>query len=147
MKNELIEDFRQLLRMFEREIGKINSSNSCYAVTQAQCHALIEVNLEGGISLNDLSKKLALDKSSVSRTVENLTKKNLINRTIPESNRRMVELNVSDEGGALCNKINNENNSYFKEVFKNISDQKLNIFLEVFKIITMNMNQLNHEKL
>jgi DNA-binding MarR family transcriptional regulator len=72
MKKAFIEQFRQILRDFGREINLQNSASCCRGISVAQCHTLLEIEKHREISVTDLARNLSLDKSTVSRTVDGL---------------------------------------------------------------------------
>ncbi|HBF35883.1 MAG TPA: MarR family transcriptional regulator, partial [Firmicutes bacterium] len=64
---------REIVRILERKLGVLDDlQSSCCGVTFAQCHAIVEIGRARKISLNDLADILGLDKSTMSRTINNL---------------------------------------------------------------------------
>lgn len=147
MKSDSIKQFRNSLRRFLREIDLVNYTMTKCEVTEAQCHALLEINLYENMTVNQLANKLSLDKSTVSRTIEKLYKKGLIDRITNKNNRRTVMLKTTINGEQVVKTINDENNLYFKEVFSNLGKEEINQFLTTFSKITQNMNNINNPKL
>ena len=146
MKNiEKVIEFRRYLRHFEREIEIQNSSNCCCGVTLSQCHTLMELDKQDNISLKDLSERLYLDKSTLSRIVEGLVNLGLVNREIPKTNRRTILIRLTKQGASVCKKINTGNNLYFQKVLKSLSKEQLQGFLDSFKIIVTRMTE-EHKK-
>ena len=82
-----IQEFRSKLRILDREIEKqLKTETSCCGVSMAQCHTMLELMSNDGISIIDLAKMLELDKSTLSRTVDGLVNAGLIKRkTNPKS--------------------------------------------------------------
>ncbi len=75
MDHALIRTFRTESRRLERIIGNyLQRDTCCHGVSVAQCHTLLAVEQLGKPSLGALVALLELDKSTVSRTVENLCK-------------------------------------------------------------------------
>jgi DNA-binding MarR family transcriptional regulator len=143
---EKVLDFRSYLRHFEREIEIQNSSNYCCGVTLTQCHTLMELDKQDNISLKDLSERLYLDKSTLSRIVEGLVNQGLVDREIPKNNRRTILITLTKKGISVCKKINTDNNLYFQKVLDSLSKKQLQIFLDSFKIIVSKMIEVNNEK-
>jgi len=142
MKNiEKVIEFRRYLRHFEREIEIQNSSNCCCGVTLSQCHTLMELDKQDNISLKDLSERLYLDKSTLSRIVEGLVNLGLVNREIPKNNRRTILIMLTKQGAEVCKKINTGNNLYFQKVLGSLSKKQLQVFLDSFKIIVTRMTE------
>ena len=136
-------DFRKILRHFERELGRQNQSGCCCGVTITQCHALMELSAKDNITMNELARKLHLDKSTVSRTIENLVQAGLVVREIPQANRRTTRIRLTPGGQATCNTINEGNNSYFERALGAIPPSKLPGFLQAFEQLTSEMIKMN----
>lgn len=147
MTTEKVIKFRDHLRHFEREIEIQNSSNCCCGVTLTQCHTLMDLAKQDNISLKDLSERLYLDKSTLSRIVEGMVNLGLVDREIPKNNRRTVLITLTKQGISVCKKINTGNNLYYQNVLDSLSKEQLQIFLESFKIVVSKMIKLNNENL
>ena len=85
---------RELLRILVRSLGILEKNDvSCYGVTLAQCHTIVEIGRAQKISLIDLADLLGLDKSTMSRTINNLVNLNLVKRETDSDNRRIFQYN------------------------------------------------------
>jgi len=120
MKEIPVREFRNILRKFERVIDTQNQSACCCNVTVPQCHLLMELDRSDDTTLNELSARLGLDKSSVSRTVESLVNKGMVDRIIPKDNRRTTRIRLTKQGKDTCRTINRDNDKYFKKVLASI---------------------------
>jgi DNA-binding MarR family transcriptional regulator len=143
MDQNYIQQFRECIRVLEREIFLQNTLSCCEGVSLSQCHALLEIENSPKISVSELAKNMQLDKSTVSRTVDGLVKKTLVDRVIPDENRRKAILNLTDEGKELCKTINFSNDSYIEDILENFSAQEREGFLEFLRKMTHNMQRLS----
>ncbi|MCK9422343.1 MAG: MarR family transcriptional regulator [Bacteroidales bacterium] len=143
MEDSQVSEFRRILRHFERELEFQNQSGCCCGVTLTQCHALMELALNDNITMNELADRLHLDKSTVSRTVDNLVQADLIDRKIPASNRRTTMIKLTKKGRSVCKTINNGNNQFFIQALNAIPSDKLADFLQSFEQLTSAMMKLN----
>lgn len=141
-----IRRFRENIRHIERELNIQNNSNCCHGASLAQCHTLLELFSHKSINLNELSERLYLDKSTVSRTIEGLVKNGLVNRSIPKENRRKIIISLTEKGIGICNQINRDNDSYFGAVLDSIPEKEFPIFLKSFEILVKKMIKSNREK-
>jgi hypothetical protein len=81
VENKAIGQFRAKLREIERAVWiQTKSEALCCGVTMAQCHAIMEIGEAGELNLKDLSARLGLDNSTLSRTVESLVQDGLADR-------------------------------------------------------------------
>ena len=82
-------------RILERKIGVLDDiQSSCCGVTFAQCHAIVEIGRASTLSLNDLADILGLDKSTMSRTINNLVNEGLVARELDNEDRRFVRIEL-----------------------------------------------------
>lgn len=145
MDQKVVRTFREILRIFERELDRQNNSSCCCGVTLSQCHALMELSKSDQISLNQLSEKLSVDKSAASRTVESLVNKNLVQRNIPRENRRTTQLKLTESGNQVCQQIHRGNDNYYSEILGEIPAGDLELFLNTFETIARRMTKLNRQ--
>jgi MarR family transcriptional regulator, organic hydroperoxide resistance regulator len=66
--------------------------------------ALSEIAQSTGMSVNALSKRMALHQSTASNLVNNLVERNLIRRIRDGSDQRVVQLHVSTDGKRMLNR-------------------------------------------
>jgi DNA-binding MarR family transcriptional regulator len=73
----------------------------CYGLSVTQCYALEAMIRRDGLTVNDLSAELFIDKSTVSRVVRGLEEKGLVARRPHPEDGRAVILESSQQGRAL----------------------------------------------
>lgn len=138
-KKEYIKSLREAIRIFEREIFFQNNASCCSGISLAQCHSLLEIEKNNGISISELADNLSLDKSTISRTVDGLVNIGLVDRVVPKENRRKTILNLTENGEDVCSSINFANDSYVEDILKDFSTTEQQEFLRLFKKLTGNM--------
>ena len=139
MDKNYIRQFREVIRIFEREIYFQNNASCCGGISLAQCHTLLEIQKNGEISVSDLADHLSLDKSTVSRTVDGLVNAELVTRVIPRENRRKALLSLTESGENTCSSIHYNNDSYIRQVLGDFNEAERSEFLRLFKSLTFNM--------
>lgn len=134
-------NFRELIRILERKLGLLNKQDSCcLEVTLAQCHALVEIGRAENISLKDLANLIGLDISTMSRTVDSLVKKEFVFRASSETDRRSIDIKLTEKGLKLFEDIESKMNDKFKNIFNQISNQDQ---LTVFNGLNIIINALD----
>ena len=89
--------FRENTRRLEMNLGSINRTDCCCCgVSEAKCFVLVEIGRKANISVKELAEILRLDKSGISRTVEELVRKDYVERKPSKEDRRYVVLNLTD---------------------------------------------------
>lgn len=121
MNSKTIERFRAKLREIERVVWlQTRSEALCCGVTMAQCHAILEIGTAGELHLKDLSARLGLDTSTLSRTVESLVKDGLSERTPSALDRRATVIRLSKKGRTAYDRVNTTWNQICMELFRSI---------------------------
>lgn len=127
--------FREYTRELERNLENMNRSDCCQcSVTTSQCFLVVEIGRNPGICVKELANVLKLDKSAVSRAVEELVQKGFVVREPSKADRRCVVLTLTQEGEARFNKIENDMYEKFKKVFARIQKDKQGQVLEALQI-------------
>ena len=75
-------------------LGSINRTDCCCGVSDTQCFVLVEIGRKANISVKELAEILRLDKSGISRTVEELVRKEIEEKRGCEEERRLVEIRL-----------------------------------------------------
>lgn len=128
---------RELIRILVRNLGVLEKSDaSCCGTSITQCHAIVEIGRAKGISLNELSVLLAVDKSTMSRTINNLTQANLAVREMQLDDRRYIKIKLTDSGEEIFNNIEDSMEKYYKSIFSSIPEEKREQVLESLKLLT-----------
>lgn len=97
-------------------LGNINKSDCCCCgISDTQCFILVEIGRKPDISVKELAGILRLDKSGISRMVEELVQKEFVERKPSKEDRRYVVLNLTVKGSERFNQIENNMNIKFKK--------------------------------
>jgi DNA-binding MarR family transcriptional regulator len=134
-----IRAFRKILRRFEHQIDN-QAALCCFEVTLAQCHTLLELEAAQKTTIGELAKWLELDKSTLSRTVEGLVKRGLVERKVDPDDRRYSNLNLTKSGQETCNEINQMNDAYFSAVFGEIPESEHETIFQALTHLTEAMS-------
>lgn len=136
MINQGSDILREQLRILVRNLGILEKADvSCCGVTIAQCHAIVEIGRAQKISLIDLADLLGLDKSTMSRTINNLVEVDLVNREIDSDNRRYISIQLTDKGIEVFKNIEDSMHAYYSKIFNSISRDKRDQVLESLELL------------
>ncbi len=131
-----IQEIRQCISLIEREFGLVDdSAKSCCGVTLGQCHALVEIGSAKSVSLNNLAELLGLDKSTVSRTVDQLVLHALVSRQPDPASRRNVLISLTKTGQQLFDKIDHDMHQYYGLILTAIPVEKRQQVIESLQIL------------
>lgn len=141
MKTAEINEFRRVLRRFEREINiHLRDKGCCSGVTMSQCHVLLAIWEENETTTVELSKELAIDKSNMSRTIDSLVKYGYVERLTSKKDTRYSKLKITIKGKSKAVLINKAANKHYKKVFENIPEWKHKEIVENLTLLTLAFN-------
>ncbi|WMJ88218.1 MarR family winged helix-turn-helix transcriptional regulator [Anaerocolumna sp. MB42-C2] len=144
MSNQGSETLRELLRILVRNLGILEKSDAlCCGVTISQCHAIVEIGRAEKISLIDLAELLELDKSTMSRTINNLVDAEIVKRETNSENRRYISIQLTDKGAAVFKNIEDNMFTYYAGIFNTIPEDKRNQVLDSLQILVQSVRDNN----
>tara|TARA_B100000029_G_scaffold512827_1_gene610567 strand:+ start:1585 stop:2010 length:426 start_codon:yes stop_codon:yes gene_type:complete len=85
----------------------VRQLSSKFELTLSQTLVLLSIPFDG-ITLSELSEKLGIDISTMTRNIQRIEKKNLIKRLPNPDDKRSIKLFLSQRGNTLANSINLE---------------------------------------
>jgi len=92
-------------------------NEACYCgVTLTQCHAIVEIGRSDEINLNRLAEMLNLNKSTMSRTIDNLVNQNIVLREVHTENRRYIKIKLTEKGEDMFKKIEKTMEDYYNKI-------------------------------
>ena len=101
----LYEALSDLIRVYQfRDRDRI----CCHDLSVTQCYALEALSRTAGMTMNDLSARLYLDKSTTSRVVNALQRKGYAVRAIDPDDGRVTRLGLTPAGSKLHLQIHRE---------------------------------------
>lgn len=128
---------RELIRILVRNLGILEKSEAnCCGTTISQCHAIVEIGRAKQMSLIEIADLLGLDKSTMSRTINNLVEDNLVIRETHAEDRRYVTISLTEKGQAVYQGIESSMGIYYKQIFKLIPENKREQVMESLKLLT-----------
>lgn len=136
MKNQGSHYLRELIRILVRNLGILEKSEAtCCGTTVSQCHAIVEIGRTNEITLNELAVLLGLDKSTMSRTINNLVDSGQVIRELHAGDRRYVTIKLTDEGTEVFKSIEGSMEQYYKSIFSSIPEEKREQVFESLQLI------------
>ena len=102
---------RQASRLAVRELGLLSPTVASSGCSPTECHTLIEIGRTGHLTAGELSQRLALDKSTVSRVVARLVDRGLVVVGEDRGDQRLKPLVLTPEGQLQLARIDQESNA------------------------------------
>jgi len=142
MEQRDIRGFRRDLRALEREVMlALTEDTDCCGITVSQCHLLLEAEGRGSTTVTELASLLALDKSTLSRTVEGMRRRGYLSRTTDPDHRRQQIIRLTGKGGAKAGAINATCDASHERLFDFIPAGKRDMVVEAVALLAAAMRQ------
>ena len=104
-------------------------------VTVAEAHALMELSNGQLLSQNELSTRLSLEKSTVSRLVKILERREWLQRSRSEADRRVMQLTLTDAGQCAADQLATARREKFDRILSAIPKEQQIVVLDSLKIL------------
>jgi len=129
-----IREFRSSLRQFER-VTNLHLKTCCADVTLAQCLVLLEVEGHERPTVGRLASRLRLDNSTLTRTLDGLATRGLVERIRDDGDRRVVRIELTSAGEDVCRTIHRDNDAHYRRVFQKIPPSRRATVLRSFELL------------
>ncbi len=134
MNTDQVRRFRRSLRRFER-LNSDQLKKCCTEVTFAQCLVLLEVDDGDRPTMSELAAGLRLDNSTLSRSIEGLVGKGMVERVADDADRRRVRIALTAAGRELCRSIHRDNDACVIRLFERIPAAERQAVIDNFEIL------------
>jgi DNA-binding MarR family transcriptional regulator len=120
------EELRKLIRAFVRRFGLLDQSHTpCgLPMTVSDAHALVEMLHNPGIEPLELSRRLGLSKSAVSRLLPRLKRRGQIRQERSKDDGRAYSLHLTDKGKRAAKMIDQESLLMFGRILLGIPERE-----------------------
>jgi DNA-binding MarR family transcriptional regulator len=141
MLQKEIKEIREEIQAFLRLFGTLNQSvTPCgFPLSPSQVMAL-QLLQSNNLSITELSIKLRLERSSVSRLVDALVKTGFISREQNETNRREVQLSLTEKGETSIHKVYEQSHAFFATLLEALTDSDRQTIREGFRLLNISLS-------
>lgn len=126
---DLVRKLVRMFQLFERDQIRI------HGFTTTQCYALIEIFRSGNISMKELSDRMNLNSSTMTRILDNLVRDEYIERKKSPEDRRYVMVALTEKGLTSAGVLNQSVTAYYKKIIENIPEGKLDDVLSTTDVL------------
>ncbi len=139
---EFVRTFRSHLREIERQVSRtLKDQTTCCGVTMAQCHLLLEMGDRESHSIAELTTRLQLDASTLSRTVDGLVRAGLLNRGENPNNRRSNLLSFTAKGRQIQKEINRGCDRFYSRLLARVPAAGRDPFLKAVETLAAMLSE------
>jgi MarR family transcriptional regulator, organic hydroperoxide resistance regulator len=126
---EVVQNLVRVFQIFERDQIKV------YGFTTTQCYTIFALNKFGTLTMNELSEKMNLSTSTMTRILDNLVRDKYIIRERDDKDRRIVIVSLATLGVEAAGKLNNSVNQYYKKIIDSLPQGQVDNVLNSVKML------------
>jgi DNA-binding MarR family transcriptional regulator len=108
-------------------------------VTASQGYILLAIPDMGSINMNDLSVKMRVANSTMTRMVDQLVQKCMVNRTSDNQDRRIVLIHLTEHGKEVRIKLKKTIQDFFSQVLNDIPEDQRAEILHSLEILNQSI--------
>jgi DNA-binding MarR family transcriptional regulator len=129
-------DLREALRRLFRRMGFLERDEArCCSMSLSRCQVLVEIGRSGKLSLVELSARMGLEKSTVSRLVDGLVEDGLAERKESPEDRRYLLIGLSARGEKLWLEIEDRMGAFVAQAWSRVPEERRESVLESLAIL------------
>jgi DNA-binding MarR family transcriptional regulator len=134
-------EFANTVHRLIDQIAKNNRvyENACvnfFGVTPSQGGTILAIPIDNTLKMNELSKIVSVDNSTMTRMVDQLVKKELVIRKTIEKNRRHVHIGLTESGRKLHQELSKALEKFYQDSLEQISEDKRDWIID--SLVTVN---------
>lgn len=124
----------------------LNSQLAAFDITAEQWQVLLTLSKHNKINQKVLSQTVNKDQPTLTRMLDILERKNLVERHMSKEDRRSFSIHITEKGLDLTEKLTPYIEDIFMKILNGISEKDLKIYLEVLTKIDNNITNLNQHE-
>ncbi|HSL93778.1 MAG TPA: MarR family transcriptional regulator [Bacillota bacterium] len=136
---QLVQRLVRMLQLFERDQIKP------YGISSSQCYTLLEIAKSEDLSMTELSSRMNLDTSTMTRVIGNLVRDDLVERLRDKSDRRFVTVRLTPRGRIFAKQLQKSIESYYCDLVSAISVGQVDQVLQASNALVGAFEKANPE--
>jgi len=133
-----MEEVRHVLQSIVRRLG-ILDKHCCSAggkdISLTQSHILYEIGRRDRPSMQEAADALGMDIATFSRQIQSLVRKRLVKKTPSARDRRVHELELTEEGMAAAAAIERQALGYLRRIFSHMNEFEQETVIRSLKLL------------
>ena len=131
---------KYISQIYRKGNSFISKEISKFGIGSGQIMFLIELYKNDGISQEELSEILNIDKATPGRAIKKLEKEELLIKVKDENDKRAYKLYLTEKSKSIEDNIKNALNEWEKHISKELSQEEVNILINMLKKICKSKN-------
>lgn len=138
LQENIISVVHMMYRGIEAELAQDRLAVGVYSVLAA-CF------MNEPITVSEVQRHVPLDTGRISRIVTNLEERNFVRKTRLQADRRMVSIEMTDEGRDIAARVMGKIDSFYVSTMGRITDDELTHLIAFIEKMLANADRVRHE--
>ncbi len=140
-----IQEVREASRQIVRELGILSWKQKSTNLSITQCHILIELQKYNYLTISSISKFLKLDKSTISRTIKQLSNLNLVTISPNSFDSREKLICLTNRSFKIIQKINDDADNIVKDALQLLNEDDKKVIINGLKKYAKVIKYVNNQ--
>ena len=141
-EDKFLNDFLELLTQLIRKFNLVERDEKvCYNVTLSQCYTIETLARKGKLAMKELTQEMGVAISTMTRILDVLVRDGLVKRKEAPADRRMVYVELTNQGQELAVKLKQCADNYLGAILAKIPKSKQQQVIESLRILIYAINQ------
>ncbi|GGB58827.1 MarR family transcriptional regulator [Lentibacillus populi] len=132
-ENLSLKTFVVLMKSAKSVEDRIKQDIKRYGVSTTEFTILEALYHKGNLTVQQICDAVLINSGSITYVIDKLQKKGLLKRSPSKSDRRVVHVQITDQGKQLMNRIFPKHQAVIEEVFKDVSPEEKQTVIDVLK--------------
>ena len=134
---ELVQRLVRAFQLFERDHIRV------LGFTSTQGYALLEVSERPGVTMNELSERMNVEGSTMTRVVDLLVRDGWLVRRREDDDRRVVRVFLAEKAGEAVSRLRDNLDAYYGNIVKNLPEGRVEEVLAVSELLLSALKRSN----
>lgn len=128
------------------KVSAINGKSSEYDLSESQVYLLQLLALNGTMRCSVLAKELRITMPAVTNLANKLVRKGYIKRDIPEHDRRLIHLSLTELGQSILSEVNKQHADLMHALWKDFTEVELEQLLQALNKMDESLTAITEGK-
>lgn len=131
----LMKSSKSIMDLVKKDISDHGMRTSDFTVLEALYH-------KGRQTIREISEAVLINTGSITYVIDKLEKKGYIERSYCKEDRRVVYIQITDNGKELMDQIFPKHQQMIEKVFEEVTDEEKEIVIDVLKRVGKKKNTI-----
>ncbi|WP_020526469.1 MarR family winged helix-turn-helix transcriptional regulator [Flexithrix dorotheae] len=140
MNNTYFETIHKIITMGHWVTDQVSLELKEFGITEPQYNVLLILKTANGkpLTVQEILEGMVQRSSNVTRIIDKLLAKGYVNRCECCTNRRKMDITITEEGIKLLRKLNKKVNTIHKPMMENLGEQELKLLNQLISKLRSN---------